>query len=158
MQLVVMVDWNWGISRKGKQPILIPSDLARFKGLTAGGTLIMGRKTFESLPGSQPLAIRRNIVLTYDPNLDIDGAEVVHDLEELLATAPEDAWVIGGESVYRSLLPYCNTAYVTKVSGLFFADRFCPDLDKDPEWRLVYKSPPMQDRVVFHWLIYERVI
>lgn len=158
MKLIVMVDWKWGIGRKGKQPIHIATDLARFRRLTNGGTVIMGRKTLEALPDGRPLPGRRNIILSRNPNFVVDGAEVVRSVEELLKIAPDDAWVIGGESIYWALLPYCDTAYVTKVSGMFFADRHCPDLDKDPEWRLVHTLPAMQDVVVFRWCAYERVI
>lgn len=158
MKLIVMVDWKWGIGRGGKQPIHIPTDLARFKRLTQGGTVVMGRKTLEALPNGRPLSGRCNIVLTRDPDFAVDGAQVVHSIEELLEIAPDDAWVIGGESIYRALLPYCDTAHVTKVFGMFFADRFCPNLDQDPEWRLVHTLSAMQDVVVFRWCAYERVI
>lgn len=158
MRLIVMTDLLWGIGRDGKQPLFIPTDLARFKRLTTGGTIIMGRKTLESLPDGRPLPGRRNIVLSHNSEFAVDGVEVVHSIEELLEIAPDDAWVIGGESVYHALLPYCNEAYVTKVNGLFFADRFCPDLDHDPEWRVSDQCWPKQDGVVFRWLKYERVI
>ena len=87
MKLIVMVDLAWGIGRNGTQPIHIPSDLARFKRLTEGGTVIMGRKTLEALPGGRPLPGRRNIVLSRDPDFRVDGAEVVQDTAKL----PDDA-------------------------------------------------------------------
>ena len=156
MLLIAMVDWDWGIGRNGNQPIFIPQDLARFKSLTSGGTVIMGRKTLEALPSGRPLAGRRNIVLTRDRAYKVEGAEVVHSVEEVLEIAPDDAFVIGGEETYHLLLPFCDKAYITKVSGLFFADRFCPNLDEDSEWQVTNRGPLMQSKVVFHWVEYER--
>lgn len=156
MKLIAMVDRNWGIGKNGKQPIHIPTDLKRFKELTKNSTVIMGRKTLEALPGGRPLPDRHNIVLSHNPDFKVDGAIVAHDIVELLDIAPKDAFVIGGETVYRELLPCCNTAYVTKVQGFFFADRFCPDLDELSGWRVRTESPFMEDNVVFRWVEYER--
>lgn len=161
MNLIAMVDLEWGIGKDGKQPIFIKEDLARFKARTTGKTVIMGRKTLEALPGGRPLADRRNIILTHDKGFKVDGAEVVHSIEEVLAIAPEDAFVIGGESVYRQLLPYCNKAYITTVFRKFAADRFCPNLDKDKEWQLarlgcVRGDDIRANGIAFCWDEYER--
>lgn len=156
MQLIAMVDLEWGIGKDGKQPVFIKEDLARFKALTIGGTVIMGRKTLEAMPGGRPLPDRRNIVLTHDTEFKADGAEVVHSIEELLAVAPKDSFVIGGESIYRQLLPFCDSAYITVVGGVFGADRFCPNLVTDREWRIKDVGDVRGDYIAFYWVEYER--
>ena len=104
----------------------------------------MGRKTLESLPGGRPLADRDNIVVSRDPALKVKGAAVVHSVEELqqlLADMDTDrVYVIGGAEMYRLLLPYCDTVYVTSVDYAYQADAYFPDLDAMPEWELVEES------------------
>ena len=129
MKLIVAVDRSWAIGREGDQLLYLSADLRRFKELTLGGTVILGRKTLATFPGGRPLKGRRNLILSRSPDFAPEGAEVFRSVEELLAAAPEDSFVIGGESVYRALLPYCTTAYVTKIDAAFPADRFFPDLD-----------------------------
>ena len=111
MTAVVAVCENGGIGKDGALLFHIREDLRRFRQLTLGKTVVMGRKTLESLPGGRGLPDRRNLVLTRDPELSAPGAEVLHRPEDV----PEDAVVIGGESVYRQLLPRCGTVYVTKI-------------------------------------------
>ncbi len=100
----------------------------------------MGRKTLESFPQKQPLKNRVNIVLTTDKTYQVNGAIVVHSLEELLEKLAEykqeDIYVIGGESIYRLLLPYCKTAHVTKIDHAYEADTYFPNLDQLPEWQM----------------------
>ena len=129
MKLIVAVDRSWAIGREGDQLLYLSADLRRFKELTLGGTVILGRKTLATFPGGRPLKGRRNLILSRSPDFAPEWAEVFRSVEELLAAAPEDSFVIGGESVYRALLPYCTTAYVTKIDAAFPADRFFPDLD-----------------------------
>ena len=104
----------------------------------------MGRRTLESLPQGRPLADRDNIILSRDPSLKVKGAAVAHSVEELqrlLTDVDTDrVYVIGGEEIYRLLLPYCDTAYVTRVDYAYQADAFFPDLDKMPEWELTEES------------------
>ena len=111
MIAIAAVCENGGIGREGALLFHIREDLRRFRQLTLGKTVVMGRRTLESLPGGRGLPDRRNLVLTRDPDFTAPGAEVIHDLAEV----PEDAVVIGGESVYRPLLPRCGTVYVTKI-------------------------------------------
>ena len=100
----------------------------------------MGRKTLESFPGGQPLKKRTNIVLTKDRGYKVKDAIVVHDVESLLKELQnypdESIYVIGGESIYRQMLPYCTDAYVTKIDHAYEADTFFPNLDEDVEWTL----------------------
>ena len=158
MDLIVAVDRNWAIGKGGDQLIYIPADLKHFKELTYGHPVILGRKTLATFPGGRPLKGRRNLILSTTPGFAPEGAEVFPNLEELLAAAPEDSFVIGGESVYRSLLPWCSTAYVTRIEAAFPADRYFPDLDQDPAWRLEAQSDPQEfEGIPFCYLTYRRV-
>ena len=104
----------------------------------------MGRKTLESFPNGMPLKNRTNIVLTGNRNYHVKDAVVVHTedelLEELKKYDSEDIYVIGGESIYRMMLPYCDTVYVTKIDRAFQADTFFPNLDETDEWVMTEES------------------
>ena len=128
MYAIVAVDEKWGIGRDNGLLFRLPADLKRFKALTTGGTVLMGRKTLDSLPGGRGLPGRRNIVLTGQRDLVPENAETVHSPAEAVFAAGEDAWVIGGESVYRTFLPLCDRVYVTRVAADGGADVFFPDL------------------------------
>lgn len=144
MKAILSADRNWGIGCQNKLLISIPSDMKFFRETTTGHTVVMGRKTLESFPGGQPLKNRRNIVLTRNPGYSVKGAEVVRSAEELLklleGSPLEDVYVIGGGEVYRLLLPYCDTVYVTKIDFAYQADTFFPNLDESPEWELAEES------------------
>lgn len=139
MYAVVCVSENWGIGRDGQLLFRISADLKRFRALTTGKTVILGRKTLATFPGGKPLPNRRNIVLTHR-DLAIEGAEIAHSAEEAAALAGDDAVVIGGTSVYRAFLPYCDRVYVTVVDAVPEADSFFPDLDASPDWMAVRES------------------
>ena len=117
MNLIVAVDKNWAIGKENKLLVSIPQDMKFFRETTIGKVVVMGRKTLESFPGGQPLKQRTNIVLTTDKNYSVKDAIVVHTidewLEELKKYNDEDIYVIGGESIYRQMLPYCKLAHVT---------------------------------------------
>ena len=140
MNLIVAVDKNWGIGCGNRLLVSIPADMKFFRETTTGKVVVMGRKTLESFPGGQPLKNRTNIVLTSDKNYKVKNAIVVTNVEELLEELKkydeEEIFVIGGESVYRQLLPYCKTAHVTKIDHAFEADTFFPNLDEMDEWEM----------------------
>ncbi len=144
MKAIVCADRNWGIGAENGLLVHIPSDMRFFREKTTGQVVVMGRKTLESLPNGRPLPDRDNIILSRDPALQVRGAAVVHDVDELLGLLsdvdPDRVYVIGGEEVYRLLLPYCDTVYVTKVDYAYRADAFFPDLDEMPEWTLTEES------------------
>ena len=146
MNIIVSVDKKWGIGNKGKLLVSIPKDMKLFREETVGKVIIMGHNTLLSLPGSQPLAGRENIVLSKDKNLKMKGATVVNSLESCLEYLreskinDEDVFVIGGESVYRNFLPYCNVAHVTYIDYEYAADRHFLNLDLDKEWNLVLET------------------
>ena len=125
MKLIVAVSENWGIGKDGDLLFSIPKDMKFFRETTMGKTVILGRKNLESFPNAKPLPKRPNIILTRDKTFAVEGATVVNSIEELLAMPIdfEDAFVIGGEEIYRQLLPYCDLCYVTKVKETVDADR-----------------------------------
>ena len=138
MRLILAADEKWGIGKDGGLLCHLPGDLKYFKEKTLGKTVVMGRVTLESLPGGKPLPDRRNIVLTRQEDYYVEGAETVSSEEELwsalLTTPPEDIMVIGGEQIYKGLLPFCDVCYITKIYQDFDADRFFVNLDEDPEF------------------------
>ena len=140
MNLIVAVDKNWAIGLKGDLLVSIPQDMKFFRETTKGKVVAMGRKTLESFPNGLPLKNRVNIVLTTDKNYNGRGAVLVHSVEEMVAELQkyneEDIFVIGGETIYRQLLPYCKKAYITKIDHAYHADTYFPNLDDDPEWEM----------------------
>ena len=137
MDIIVCIDKNNGIGKDGGLLFRIPEDMAYFRRMTVNNTVIMGRKTLESLPGGRPLENRRNIVLTRNRDRVPDGADAVSSIDELKrAIGSDKAFVIGGESIYAMLLDYCERAYVTEVEAHGNADCFFPDIRSMPNWRL----------------------
>jgi dihydrofolate reductase len=136
MELIVAVYDDWGIGADGDQPIALSADRKFFRETTKGSTVIVGRKTLAAFPGGRPLPNRVNIVLTRQA-ADIPGVTVCHSVEEAAAACEkaERAFVIGGGTVYRQMLPLCDTAYITKVHVTPASDTYFPDLDKDPQWK-----------------------
>ena len=158
MNLIVAADANWAIGKDGDQLCYIPEDLKRFQKLTSGHAVILGRKTLATFPGGRPLKNRRNLILSTREGFQAEGAEVFSDLPSALAAAPADSFIIGGESIYRQALPYCDRAYVTKLEKTFPADRFFPDLDRDPEWEVIEKTGPhFHEDLSFFYVTYQRL-
>ena len=157
MNLIVAVDRNWAIGKGGDQLVYLPADLKRFKALTTGHPVILGRKTLATFPGGRPLKGRRNLILSRNPDFTPEGAEVFADLGALCAAAPEDSFVIGGESVYRALLDACDTAYVTRIDAAWPADSFFPDLDRRADWYVAGAEAPLEhEGLVFRYVTYRR--
>ncbi len=144
MNCIVAVDKNWAIGKDNKLLVRIPADQKMFRQETTGKVVLLGRKTLETFPGGLPLKNRTNIILTRDPSYTVKDAVIVHSVEEALEEIgkypPEDVYCIGGESVYRQMLPYCSTAHVTKVEYAYEADSWFPNLDDDPEWHITAES------------------
>ena len=144
MNIIVAVDSNWAIGKKNQLLVSIPADMKMFRQETTGKVVVMGRKTLESFPNGLPLKNRTNIVLTGNKNYKVNGATVVHTVDELLEEVkkyPSDqVYCIGGDSVYKLLLPYCDTAHVTRINFAYEADRYFPNLDEMPEWKITATS------------------
>jgi Dihydrofolate reductase len=122
---------NGVIGRGGTLPWHLPEDLAHFKAVTAGATVVMGRRTWESLPPRlRPLPGRRNLVLSRTPQ---DGAETFPDLDAALAAATGDVWVIGGASVYAAALPLADRIEVTEIREVFDGDTYAPEVGRPPD-------------------------
>lgn len=140
MQAIVAADKNWGIGKKNRLLVSIPSDMKFFREKTTGKVVVMGRKTLESFPNGRPLKNRTNIVLTKNKDYAVKDAVIVHSEEELKEELrkykEEEIFVIGGESIYRMLLPLCSTVYVTRIEQEFEADTFFPNLDEKKEWKM----------------------
>lgn len=161
MNIIVCADNNWAIGYKNRLLVSIPNDMKHFREETMGKVVVLGRKTLETFPQGQPLQGRTNIVLSRDKKLQIKGAEVVHSLEELLKRLKdfddEDIYIIGGDSVYRQLLPYCDVAHVTKLDYEYQADSYFPDLDKDENWEITADSEEQTYfDIPYQFLKYER--
>lgn len=159
IRAIVSVDENWAIGYKGSLVVKNRADMAHFKETTMGGTVVMGRRTLETLPGGRPLAGRRNIVLTRDLGFTRQGVEVAHGLRELknLLSDGETVWIIGGESVYRELLSWCSEAYVTRNRvAVEQADAWFPNLDDLPTWEIaeITTGGVTQDGVAFDYYRY----
>lgn len=161
MNIIVCADNNWAIGHKNKLLVSIPNDMKHFREETTGKVVVFGRKTLETFPQGQPLQNRTNIILTKNPKFSVKGAIVVHSIDELMAELKkyddEDIYVIGGDSVYKQLLPYCNVAHVTKIDHEYQADAYFPNLDKDPEWEITADSDEQTYfDIAYEFLKYER--
>ena len=135
MELIVAVYDDWGIGREGTQPVALSADRKFFRQTTKGAMVIVGRRTLEDFPGKQPLPRRINVALTRSTQ-EIPGFTLCRTPEEAaaLAGASDRAFVIGGGSVYREMLPYCDRAYVTRVHLTPESDTFFPNLEEDAQW------------------------
>lgn len=144
MNLIVAADSNWAIGYKDSLLVSIPNDHKFFRQETTGKVVVLGRKTLQTFPQSQPLKNRTNIILSRDKNFTVKDAIVVHSVEELLEELKdyntEDVYIIGGESIYRQMLPYCDTAHVTKIDHAYDADTYFPNLDTDENWEITAES------------------
>lgn len=161
MNLIAAVDQNWGIGNGGELLVHIPDDMKFFRQVTMGKAVVMGRKTFEGLPGGI-LKGRANIILTHDGDYQAAGAVIARSLAQLrqeLAKYPsEDIFVIGGGSVYRQLLDECDTAYITKIDFAYCADTYFPNLDEREGWAVTQESEEQTYfDLVYHYLVYEKM-
>lgn len=162
MILIASAGLNWEIGLNNELLFYAPDDMKFFKSQTSDNVVIMGRRTFESLPGKKPLKNRQNIILSTDKNFSVDGASVYHSVDELLDAVKDindrKVFVIGGASIYETLLPYCDTAYITQFYATKTADRFLPDLSQSDEWKLTSRSEKQNyEGLEFTFDIYNRI-
>jgi dihydrofolate reductase len=157
LAIVVAHSTNRVIGRDGDLPWHLPADLKHFRELTIGGTVVMGRKTYESLPDAyRPLPNRRNIVLSTDPDYRADGAETLPSLEAALENGGGDCFVIGGGATYDQALAITDRVYTTEVEAAVEGDTLFPHLSTD-EWHCVHSSKPMHENGYrFSFKRYER--
>ena len=158
MDLIVAVYDDWGIGRDGTQPIALSTDRKFFRETTRGAMVIVGRRTIDDFPGRKPLPGRVNVALTRG-DMEIPGFTVCHSSEGAaqLAKGAEKVFVIGGGTVYRQMLPFCDRAYVTKVHVTPESDTFFPNLDEDENWELaeVLQSGE-ENAIAFEMCLYMR--
>lgn len=161
MKAIVNVDNNWAIGLGNELINHISADMKFFKAKTTGNVVVMGRKTFLSFPGPRALPNRVNIVITTDESWSAPDVIVCHSIDELFVQLERydtnTVYVIGGASVYEQLLPYCDTAYVTKVNTSKPADKYFPNLDEKEEWELVEDGEIMeQNGIEFKFTTYKK--
>ncbi|HAV00509.1 MAG TPA: diacylglycerol kinase [Lachnospiraceae bacterium] len=147
MNLIAAVDNNWAIGHKGKLLVTIPADHKRFREMTTGKVVVLGRKTMDTFPGGQPLKNRTNIILSRNPEYRVKDALSASSVEELLQLVKdypdEDVFIIGGESIYGAMIEHCDTAYITKINYSYAADAYFPKLSELPGWELSSESEEM---------------
>ena len=159
MELIVAVYDDWGIGKDGTQPVALSADRKFFRETTKGAMVIVGRKTLADFPGGKPLPNRVNVVLTRQ-GVDMEGVVICHSPEEAVALAKDAprAMVIGGGSIYKQLLPFCDTAYITKVHTAPESDTFFPDLDQDPQWKLTEVLQEGEENgIAYQMCLYKRI-
>ena len=139
MNLIVAVDNNWGIGKDNQLLCYLPTDLKYFKSVTANKTVVYGRKTLSTFPGGKPLKNRTNIVFptTLESKNNLTVVKSMVEMKNAIGSMDtKDVFVIGGDSIYKFLLPYCEYAYVTKIKKSFCPDTFFPNLDAKDNWEL----------------------
>jgi dihydrofolate reductase len=166
LKLIALADNNFAIGIHGGQCVTIPEDMQRFHMLTAGKTLIYGRKTLNTFPHKRPLSGRNNIILTKKDTIPNDISEststLAHSVEEALKLVSDlntdDIFVAGGGSIYEQFLPYCDEALITRVDYEYEADTFMPDLDNDEGWQVAYISDEqIMGDIIYYYMTYKRI-
>ncbi len=157
LSIVVAHGSNQVIGSGGRLPWSLPSDLRRFRALTIGHTVLMGRKTFESLPAAhRPLRERRNLVISSNPGFRPEDVEVHRSLDSALAACGHDCFVIGGGAIYAQAMPLADRIYATQVEASPRGDTFFPPL-ATAEWRCVQESEPLlENDYTFAFRTYDR--
>ncbi|WP_283942837.1 MULTISPECIES: dihydrofolate reductase [Paenibacillus] len=161
ISFILAMDEERGIGVDNQLPWHLPADLAFFKKVTSGHTILMGRKTYESI--GRPLPKRRNVIMTRDPKFAAEGCEVVHSVEEALQVcggreAEGELFVIGGADIFRSWMPVADKMYVTHIAHRFAADTFFGDIDM-AEWTVVSREKGPKDEknpYDYEFVVYER--
>ena len=147
MRAIFHADKEWGIGRANGLMFSLPKDMKFFRETTSGKVVVMGLNTLRSFPNGKPLKNRVNIVLS--PKNVLEDVITVHNLDELFQEIKkypsDDVFVIGGASVYRTLIPYCSEVLVTKVNASGGAEVFAPNLDADENFELIFMSEPEED-------------
>ncbi len=159
MKAIVAVDLNWGIGCGGRLLQTIPEDMKFFKENTLKKVVVMGRETFESLPGKSPLKDRINIVLSRDESFNDDKIIIYRSLDEVFDNIKkyntDDIYIIGGESIYNQFLSYCTEVYVTKIKNIYTADKHFPNLDENKAWKVASISDSREfNHIQYNFLKY----
>lgn len=162
MNIIASADQNWAIGKDNQLLVRIPDDMKRFRQMTTGNVVVMGRKTLESFPNQAPLKNRVNIVMTRNMDYQPKGVVIVHSVEELEKELEKhdtnDVFVIGGDSIYKQLLDMCDTAHITKIDYAYAADSYFPNLQEREDWQMVEESEEQTYfDVIYTYQTYKRV-
>lgn len=142
MNLIVCMSKNRVIGKENKMPWSLPNDLAYFKKTTLGKTVVMGRKTFESIGKNLPG--RNNVILTRDPNFKADGCTIASNIEEVLKMPCDDVFIMGGSEIYSLFMPYIRKLYITQIDEEFDGDAFFPEIQTE-EYQILSNEPGIRD-------------
>ena len=162
MNIIASADQNWAIGKDNQLLVRIPDDMKRFRQMTTGNVVVMGRKTLESFPNQAPIKDRVNIVMTRNMDYQPKGVVIVHSVEELEKELEKydtnDVFVIGGDSIYKQLLDMCDTAHITKIDYAYAADSYFPNLQEREDWQMVEESEEQTYfDVIYTYQTYKRV-
>lgn len=158
---IAAVSSDWGIGKDGDLLFNIPEDKKHFRRTTLNHKVIMGRKTLESLPDGKPFKDRENIVLSRNEDYSPDGVTICRSIDEVLtllqSAGDEECFIVGGGEIYKAMLPYCQKAIITKISGELPADTFFPDLDESPDWILEEESEEQEyEGLRYRFCVYKK--
>ena len=161
MDLIVAADRKWGIGKNGGLLAHIPTDMKYFRDHTMGKTVVMGRKTLESMPGGRGLPGRTNYVLTSQRGFSAERCITVCSIdelrEELAEYDPDDVFLIGGATLYNRLYKECNRLYVTKIDADLDADTFIVNFDDDPDFEIESESAPVTENgLTYRFTVYKK--
>ncbi|WP_214481194.1 dihydrofolate reductase [Bacillus sp. SM2101] len=161
LSIIVAFDKNRTIGKNNSIPWHLPNDLAHVKRITMGHTVVMGRKTFDSI--GRPLPDRKNVVLTRDQNIEIEGVQLIHTIDDIFRIEEqannEEVFIFGGETLYKQLFQYVDKLYVTFVDATYAGDTYFPFMISDDDWLLKSKTKGLKDednKIDYYFLTYER--
>lgn len=159
---ILSADRNWAIGYKNNLLVRIPNDMKNFRKITTDNVIVMGRKTLESFPQGQPLPNRVNLVLSKDASYQVKGAITVTSIEALFTELDKypdkEIYVVGGGSIYKQLLPYCDKAIITKIDEAYEADTYFTNLDELDEWEITEESEEQTYfDICYTFVTYERI-
>lgn len=160
MNMIVAVDRQWGIGKENGLLASLPGDMKYFKDKTLGKAVLMGRKTLESLPGQKGLPKRENFVMTSNENFEAERCEIIHDEQEvsdLIKKYGDDLFLIGGATMYNKYYKLCDKLYITKIDAILRADTFITNIDKDPNFKIISESEPIEENdLIYRFVVYKR--
>ena len=159
ISIIAALDKNNAIGYKNKLLCYLPADLKHFKQLTSGHTIVMGRKTFESLPNGA-LPNRKNIILTKNKNFHCSGCEIIHSPDEIFKMEHEnnEVFIIGGAQIYKLFIKKADKLYLTQIHHEFKADTYFPEFDIN-KWKIIEKTdfePDEKNKFNYSFITYQR--
>ncbi len=163
MNIIITVDENWAIGSRDKEIVKIPAHQRKLQSLSMGKTIVMGKNALQAMPQGQPLYGRENIILSAEPGFKVKGARIADSVPSLLkileGRSTQDIYICGGDSTYRQLFDYCNTAYVTMVEKAYETDCYFVNLDNESDWNLAEESEEQTYfDITYYFRRYERVL